>query len=76
MKIYLFLTVVLLGLYGCHFQRRTKYLECMESGAKSLYGKELASEFCNCMADGLIEGRAPFELGNNCSKPILKKMNL
>ena len=47
----------------------------MKSGSKELYGKQFASDFCKCMADGLIEeGSSPFNVGNRCAKPILKKM--
>tara|TARA_B100001250_G_C19086895_1_gene480913 strand:- start:133 stop:336 length:204 start_codon:yes stop_codon:yes gene_type:complete len=63
-------------LSGCQSEKRSKYFECIKSGTKDLYGNELAPEFCRCMADSLADGSAPFETGNKCAKPILKKMLL
>ena len=76
MKHLMIAALVLVPLSGCMSERRLKFNDCMKSGSKDLYGSELAPKFCNCMADGFLEGVAPFELGNKCSKPIVEKMSL
>ena len=76
MKSFILVQIALVILTGCQLERRAKYNECIKSGTKDLYGKQLAAEFCRCMANDLAQGSSPFETGNKCAKPILKKMIL
>ena len=63
-------------MFGCQSKNKSQYKKCMDSGATELYGKEAASDFCNCFSISTVSSKSPFEAGNRCAKPIIEGMQM